>query len=423
MALEILKGDDIRQTRVITTLYGMEGRGKTSLALTAPDPLLLDFDGGVHRAPNRAGKDVVRVTSWDQCSSITPVEVKPYKTLILDTVGSCLDQILIYLIRREPKLGAGGAPSQKCYGVLKSTFSLWLNSLLDHGLNIIFVAHTEERVQNDETIERIQATGASRQLVAHLTDVGGKVYMGPAGERLLTFSPTGLNFGKNPGLPDYVVPPPGQSPNLMAEIMRRSLVIMNEELVRDQTENDRLESLRNTLEGYTRPGQFNDLHDVMVSSNALEGDRRMLVRAARAAGLYADRNTHKFFATQADAEVGQRAPSARGATTQDTTARPAQAAHEQPAAQPAAQPTPAQPTQLASAQPAQPAQPAAAAQPEPAAQQEQPALASQQATEKRAQAHAERAQKLTKGLGNQGGELAAAPAPAPDSEPEQQEIW
>ena len=30
-------------------IYGQPGMGKTTLALSSPQPLLLDFDGGVHR--------------------------------------------------------------------------------------------------------------------------------------------------------------------------------------------------------------------------------------------------------------------------------------------------------------------------------------------------------------------------------------
>ena len=47
-------------------IYGQSGMGKTTLALSAPRPLLLDFDGGVKRVNIAHVKDVgtVQVSSW-----------------------------------------------------------------------------------------------------------------------------------------------------------------------------------------------------------------------------------------------------------------------------------------------------------------------------------------------------------------------
>ena len=37
------------KTNLSALIYGQPGMGKTTLALSAPHPLLLDFDGGIHR--------------------------------------------------------------------------------------------------------------------------------------------------------------------------------------------------------------------------------------------------------------------------------------------------------------------------------------------------------------------------------------
>ena len=37
------------QTKIKALIYGQAGTGKSTLALSAPKPLMLDFDGGVHR--------------------------------------------------------------------------------------------------------------------------------------------------------------------------------------------------------------------------------------------------------------------------------------------------------------------------------------------------------------------------------------
>ena len=42
-------------------IYGQPGMGKTTLALSAPLPLLLDFDGGVHRVNAAHRVDTVQI--------------------------------------------------------------------------------------------------------------------------------------------------------------------------------------------------------------------------------------------------------------------------------------------------------------------------------------------------------------------------
>ena len=83
MALKIVRAaDPIKVERLNVCLYAPPGVGKTSLAFTAEAPLLLDFDQGAHRAANR--KDSVRVTSWSDVADLTPDDLAPYKTLIVD---------------------------------------------------------------------------------------------------------------------------------------------------------------------------------------------------------------------------------------------------------------------------------------------------------------------------------------------------
>ena len=46
-------------------IYGQAGMGKSTLALSAPKPLLLDFDNGVKRInmSNLEGVDIVQITA------------------------------------------------------------------------------------------------------------------------------------------------------------------------------------------------------------------------------------------------------------------------------------------------------------------------------------------------------------------------
>ena len=60
MALNITKSNEVMEVKhLTTTIYSQPGLGKTSLAFTASNPLLLDFDQGAYRAVERG--DVVQV--------------------------------------------------------------------------------------------------------------------------------------------------------------------------------------------------------------------------------------------------------------------------------------------------------------------------------------------------------------------------
>ena len=49
------------QTKIKALIYGQAGTGKTTLALSAPKPLLFDFDNGVHRVNFAHLQDVATV--------------------------------------------------------------------------------------------------------------------------------------------------------------------------------------------------------------------------------------------------------------------------------------------------------------------------------------------------------------------------
>src|SRR5690349_4129126 len=116
MTLRITRAaDPILVDRLNLVIYAPPGLGKTSLAFTAGAPLLLDFDGGSHRAVNR--KDTVQVGAWSDVSAITAEDLAPFKTVIVDTAGRALDAITADIIKTDPKGHKNGALTLPGYGV------------------------------------------------------------------------------------------------------------------------------------------------------------------------------------------------------------------------------------------------------------------------------------------------------------------
>lgn len=196
MPLKITKASEpIRTENIIVTIFGQPGIGKTSLAFSASNPILFDFDGGSQRAIGR--KDVVRVRSWDDVAGIEAEDVAGYDTIVIDTVGRALEFLAAKVIANDPKLGRKtGELSMQGYGALKTAFAQWLGRVRTFGRNIVLIAHEKEEKNGDDTIVRLDAMGATRTEVIRLSDLVGFVSADSKGGTL-DFNPTDKHTGKN----------------------------------------------------------------------------------------------------------------------------------------------------------------------------------------------------------------------------------
>ena len=76
-------------------IYGQAGMGKSTVALSAPKPLLLDFDNGVKRMnmAHLENIDTVQVTSWSDVQQVLQEDLSAYQTIVVDTIGKMMDFI------------------------------------------------------------------------------------------------------------------------------------------------------------------------------------------------------------------------------------------------------------------------------------------------------------------------------------------
>lgn len=188
------------QTKIKALIYGQAGMGKTTLAISAPKPLLFDFDNGVHRVNFAHLKDVdtVQITSYqDFLDVLNKEDLSPYESFVIDTGGKALDYMADYIIKRNPKMGkANGTLTLQGYGERKAEFSALCKRIALMDKHIIFVAHRETKQDGDET-RYVPLFGGSNydSLVTELDLVG---YMEANGkDRTITFDPTSRNDGKN----------------------------------------------------------------------------------------------------------------------------------------------------------------------------------------------------------------------------------
>lgn len=213
MALKIHRASDpIEVTQIKMLVYGQPGIGKSSFGFTAEAPLTLDFDDGARRSSFR--QDIVQIGSWADANSITPDDLKPYKTIVVDTVGRALDFIAASIIADNPKnANKSGGLTLPGFGALKSSFTSWLTRLNTLGKDVIMIAHDKESTnERDIKIVRPDVTGGSYNEIFKLADSVGFMFA-DGKKRVIDFNPTENYVGKNPAqfeliqVPDYLKEP------------------------------------------------------------------------------------------------------------------------------------------------------------------------------------------------------------------------
>lgn len=188
--MSIVKPEDMDFTNknIIMIISGLPGVGKTTLALSAPDPILIDTDEGIVRVKPAHRKDTIMAKTYEELLEDLK-SLSGYKTVIVDTGGSLIDLQKDWAVRNEPSASKkSGGFSQQGYGFVKSEF-LRLSSDLRKRFNVIYLFHVSKDKNGDEVFYDLVCEGSAKTLVWQPADLGAYLHI-VNGERYLGFSPT-----------------------------------------------------------------------------------------------------------------------------------------------------------------------------------------------------------------------------------------
>lgn len=182
-------------TTIKMMVYGQAGMGKTTFALSAEKPLLLDFDNGVKRVnmSHLDGVDIVQITSWQDVKMVLQENLNDYRTIVVDTIGKMMDFIITF------KCGLK-QPRVQDWGGINAEFTWFTRALGALGKHIIFVAHRDTRKEGDDTVFVPALREKSYNSIVTELDLLGYLEMRSENGRqvrTITFDPTSRNDGKN----------------------------------------------------------------------------------------------------------------------------------------------------------------------------------------------------------------------------------
>jgi hypothetical protein len=195
----LTKPSELKQETLLKGLiYGQPGIGKTTLALSAPNAVLLDFDKGLHRVQPQHRVPSLQVENYQQVLDLlASEEINGFNTIVCDTLGKLIDRICDYVASKNPKARQGdGQMAMKGWGEVKIAFQNLLKLLQSKGKSIIFVAHESEEKDGDDTKKRPDCAGSARKDIVKELDFMG--YMEMVGNKCtINFAPTEKFYAKN----------------------------------------------------------------------------------------------------------------------------------------------------------------------------------------------------------------------------------
>ncbi len=166
-------GPVMEADQITVLLYGQHGIGKSSLAASAREPLMLATEPGL----NHLTAYKMPIESWKQLLEVCALLAKggtPYKTVVLDTVDNAL---ILCRAHVQEKYGIQdlGDDNNKGHALVNNEFQRVLTKLAQLPYGLILVSHSQDVEMKTRTKKYTKTvptlSAKARQIVLQLVDV------------------------------------------------------------------------------------------------------------------------------------------------------------------------------------------------------------------------------------------------------------
>ena len=189
MAIVAPSNMNFSDKNIIMIISGLPGTGKTTLALSAPDVLLIDTDEGMARVNPAHRKDASVCKTYEEILADIKTAEGKYKTIVIDTCGALIEYMKDWAMRTDSKASkANGGFSLQGYGIIKSEF-IRLSAELRKKFNVIYLFHENMTKNDDSLFYELVVEGSTRTLVYQPADLAGHLFI-DHGKRFIGFTPT-----------------------------------------------------------------------------------------------------------------------------------------------------------------------------------------------------------------------------------------
>lgn len=242
--------------------YGDPNIGKTTLALSCARPLLIDFDGGAHRAETTSnGGLILRVETWSDVQQILHDQalLANHDTLILDTITSCIDLMIVDMIRLNAKMGNGkGSPSQQGWIALGNDFKGLMRQIAATGKDLVMLCHAVEVNEGDNIRKRPKAQGQAKGLIVEHADYVAYLHS-VNNRRTASFTFTDDHFAKDvKGIMGEVeLESIRTTPTLGADMISRMRSVFAQVQSERSAEQETVQTWADTIATWTTVDEFN----------------------------------------------------------------------------------------------------------------------------------------------------------------------
>ena len=294
---------------IIMILSGLPGTGKTTLALSAPDVLLIDADEGLARVNPAHRKDASVCKTFDEVRQDIAAAKGQYKTVVVDTGGALVDMLKQHVIDHPADYKGGakasGGISLQGFGFVKQLF-LDFSAELRRNFNVVFIFHENTTRNGDDGVfYELVCEGSARTLVYQPADLAAHLFI-QNGCRYLGFTPTEQYSAKSAygikGIVQVLELKDGDPNDFLTKLFAKIRANLAEEtasLGPQQTQyNEVMEAMKRICEGITSPETVSGAMDAFKSlPHALTSEKEgksMIKKRLEELGIVWNKETKKY---------------------------------------------------------------------------------------------------------------------------------